>query len=65
MISLYKSDANSPDWPTLSMLEYWKLLESSVYIQQDETGSYDPIKLVTSKEATPIHDNLTFQVSLS
>jgi hypothetical protein len=42
---------------------YWQLLESSVYTQQDETGSYDPIKVVTSKEATPISGNLTFQVS--
>jgi hypothetical protein len=26
-------------------------------------GSYDPIKVVTSKEATPVTINLTFQVS--
>jgi hypothetical protein len=31
--------------------------------QQAETGSYDPIKVVTSKEATQISGNLTFQVS--
>jgi hypothetical protein len=63
MISLNKSVSNSPDGHTLSMFEYWQLLESSVYTQQTETGSYDPIKVVTSKEATPISGNLTFQVS--
>jgi hypothetical protein len=45
------------------MYEYWQLIESSVFTQQAETGSYDPIKVVTSKEATPISGNLTFQVS--
>jgi hypothetical protein len=47
------------------MCEYWQLLESLVYIQQAETWSYDPIKVATSKETTPISDNLTFQVSPS
>jgi hypothetical protein len=63
MTSLNKSVANSSDWNTLSMLEYWQLLELSVYTQQAKTGSYDPIKEVTSKEANPISGNLTFQVS--
>jgi hypothetical protein len=63
MTSLNKSVANSPDGNTLSMKEYWKLIESSVYTQQAETGSYDPIKVVTSKEATPVSGNLIFQVS--
>jgi hypothetical protein len=63
MTSLTKSVANSPDGYTLSMYKYWNLLESSVYAQQAEIGSYDPIKVVTSKEATPISSNLTFQVS--
>jgi hypothetical protein len=65
MTSLNKSVANSPDGHTLSMFEYWQLLESSVYTQQAETGSYDPLKMVTSKEAVPISGNLTFQVSPS
>ena len=63
MTSLNKSVANSPDGNALSMFEYWQLLESSVYTQQAEVGSYDPIKVVTSKEATQISGNLTFQVS--
>jgi hypothetical protein len=63
MTSLNKSIANSPDEHTLSMFDYWKILESSVYTQQAETGSYDPIKLVIYKETTPISGNLTFQVS--
>jgi hypothetical protein len=63
MTSLNKSVANSPDGNVLSMFEYWQLLESSVDTQQAETGSYDPIKVVTSKEATPNSGNLTFQVS--
>jgi hypothetical protein len=63
MTSLNKSGVNSPDGHTLSMFEYYQLLESSVYAQQAEVGSYDPIKVVTSKEATPISGNLTFQVS--
>jgi hypothetical protein len=45
------------------MKEYWKLIESSVYTQQAETGSYHPIKVVTPKEATPVSGNLIFQVS--
>jgi hypothetical protein len=61
MTSLNKSGANSPDGNTLSMFEYWKLIESSVYTKQAETGSYDPIKVVTSKEATPISGNLIFK----
>jgi hypothetical protein len=63
MISLNKSVANSPDGHTLSIFEYWQLLGSSVYTQQGETGSYDPIKVITSKKATPISGNLTFQGS--
>jgi hypothetical protein len=63
MTSLNKSIANSPDGNILSMKEYWELIESSVFTQQAETGSYDPIKVVTSKEATPVTGNLTFQVS--
>jgi hypothetical protein len=63
MISLNKSVANSPDGNILSMKEYWELIESSVFTQQAETGSYDPIKVVTSKEATPVSGTLTFQVS--
>jgi hypothetical protein len=63
MASLNKSVVNSPDGNILSMKEYWELIESSVFTQQTETGSYDPIKVVTSKEATPISGNLTFQVS--
>jgi hypothetical protein len=63
MTSLNKSVSNSPDGNVLSMMEYWQLIESSVFIQQAETGSYDPIKVVTSKEATPVSANLTFQVS--
>jgi hypothetical protein len=62
MTSFNKSLANSPNGYTLSMFEYWDLLESSVYTQQAEVGSYDPLKVVTSKEATPVTDNLTFQV---
>jgi hypothetical protein len=61
--SLNKSVTNSPDGNTLSMYEYWQLIESSVFNQQAETGSYDPRKVVTSKEGTPISGNLTFQVS--
>jgi hypothetical protein len=45
------------------VFEYWQLIESSVYTQQAETGSYDPIKVVTSNEATPVSGNLTFHVS--
>jgi hypothetical protein len=63
MTSLNKSVANSPDGYTLSMYEYWDLLESSAYAQQAEVGSYDPIKVVSSKEATPISVNLTFHIS--
>jgi hypothetical protein len=63
MTSLKKSVANSPDGNILSMKEYWELIESSVFTQHAETGSYDPIKVVTSKEVTPFSDNLTFQVS--
>jgi hypothetical protein len=63
MTSLHKSVANSPDANSLSMFEYWQLMESSVYTQQAETGSYDRIKVVTSKEAVPISGNLTFQIS--
>jgi hypothetical protein len=64
MTSLNKSVANSSDGHTLSMFEYWDLLESSVYTQQVQVGSYDLIKVVTSKEATPISGSLTFQASL-
>jgi hypothetical protein len=60
MTSLNKSVANSPDGNTLSMFEYWQLIESSVFIKQAETGSSDPIKVVTSQEATQMSDNLTF-----
>jgi hypothetical protein len=63
MTSLNKSAVNLPDRQTLSIFEYWQLLESSVYTQQAETGSYDPLKTVSSKEATPFSGNLTFQVS--
>jgi hypothetical protein len=63
MTTLNKSVVNSPDGYTLSMFEYWDLLESSVYTEQAEVGSYDPIKVVTSKETTPVTGNLTFQVS--
>jgi hypothetical protein len=63
MISLTKSVANSPDGNILSMFEYWELLESSVFTQQAETGSYDSVKVVISKKATPISGNLTFQIS--
>jgi hypothetical protein len=45
------------------MKEYWELMESSVYSLQTETGSYDPIKVITSKEATQVSGNLTFQIS--
>jgi hypothetical protein len=65
MTSLNRSVAHSPDGNTLSMFEYYQLLESSVYAQQAETGSYDPIKVVTSKKATSISGNLSFQVSTS
>jgi hypothetical protein len=63
MTSLHKSVANLPYGHVLSMIEYQQLLESSVYTQQAETESYDPLKVVTSKKAPPISDNLTFQVS--
>ena len=63
MTSLNKSITNSPDLYTSSLFEYWQLLESSVYTQQAETGSYDPIKVVTSKEANPIARNFTIQIS--
>jgi hypothetical protein len=63
MTSLNKSVANSRNGNILSMKENWEFIESSVFTQQVETGSYDPIKVVTSKEATPISGNLTFQVS--
>jgi hypothetical protein len=63
MTSLNRSVANSLDGNVLSMSEYWQLMESSVYTQQAEVGSYDPIKVVTSKEAVPISGNLTFQIS--
>jgi hypothetical protein len=63
--SLNKSIANSPDGHTLSMIEYSQLLELSVYTQQAETWSYNPLKMVTSKAAVPISGNLTFQVSPS
>jgi hypothetical protein len=63
MTSLNKSVANSPDGNVLSMFKYWQLMESSVYSQQAETGSYNPLKVVTSKEATPISGKMTFQVS--
>jgi hypothetical protein len=63
MTSLNKSVANSPDGNILSMFEYWQLMESSVYTQQAETGLYNPMKVVTSREATPVSGNLAFQVS--
>jgi hypothetical protein len=63
MTSLNKSIANSPDGHTLLMFENWQLMDSSVFAQQAETGSYEPLKVVTSKEATPVSGNITFQVS--
>jgi hypothetical protein len=50
MTSFNKSVSNSPDGHTLLMFEYWQLIESSVYTQQAEVGSYDHIKVVTTKE---------------
>jgi hypothetical protein len=42
MTSLNKSVANFPDENTLWMYEYWQPIESSVFTQQAETGSYFP-----------------------